>query len=123
MGVLTAAAASVALAGHLPVGRNGGPVALRGLWLGCLVSLVAAAVGSLPLARLVGSGDDHSGVVAAVGKATIIRFGVTLGGALWLISSGLVATRPLLLWVAVSYLALLAVETWWLLRSLRKAAM
>ena len=122
--MLAAAAAAVALAGYLPVGRNGGSAALRGLWLGCLVSLVAAAAGSLPLARLVGdAGNDQSGVVAAVGKATIIRFGVTLAGALWLISSGLVATRPLLLWVAVSYLALLAVETWWLLRSLRKAAM
>jgi hypothetical protein len=120
VGVLAAAAALVVLAGQFPVGRQGGATALRGLWLGCLVSLMAAAAGSVPLARLVGQ-EDQSGVVAAVGKATLIRFTVTLGAALWLVSSGWVETRPLLLSVAVSYLALLAVETWWLLRSLRKA--
>src|SRR5687767_8239514 len=87
VGVLAAAAAIVVLAGHVPVGRQGGSAALRGLWLGCLVSLVAAAAGSLPLARLVGQ-EDQSGVVAAVGKATLIRFTVTLGVALWLVSSG-----------------------------------
>lgn len=121
--VLAVAAAAVGIAGHLPVGRSGGAPALRGLWLGCLVSLVAAAAGSVPLARLVGGREDPSGVVAAVGKATMIRFAVTLAGALWLVSGGVVATRPLLLAVAVSYLVLLAVETWWLLRSLRQAAM
>ena len=120
-GVLAAAAAMVVLVGHFPVGRQGGSTALRGLWLGCLVSLVAAAAGSVPLARLVGGSREDQSVVAAVGKATLIRFIVTLGVALWLVSSGWVETRPLLMWVAVSYLALLAVETWWLLRSLRKA--
>ena len=123
LGVLAVAAVGVGVLGHLPVGRRGGSEALLGLWLGCGVSLVAAVVGSVPLARfLAASQVDPSRVVVVVGQATLIRLALTVALSGWLLSGAVVAMRPLLLSVAVSYVALLAAETWWLLRSLNASA-
>ena len=122
LGVLAAATVAVGVVGHLPVARRGDE-ALLGLWLGCAVSLVAAAVGSVPVARfLAGARQDPSRVVVVVGQATLLRLAVTVAVAAWLLSGAVVLKRPLLLSVAVSYVVLLAAETWWLLRSLRADA-
>jgi hypothetical protein len=123
LGVLVVAAVGVGAAGHLPAERRGGDEAVLGLWLGSAVSLLAAAAGSVPLARFLGGVlVDPSRVVVVVGQATLIRLAVTVALSGWLRAVAVVGMRPLLFAVAVSYVVLLAAETWWLLRSLRAQA-
>lgn len=91
------------------------------VWWGVLASLAGAIAGSWPLAaeveRSAGGGGNAA---AAMGKATLFRLAVTLaiGGAVALLGNQ--DRRTLLGSLAVSYLALLAVETFWFLQQSRK---
>lgn len=107
--------AVIGLVGYLPTRRWGGEGALLALSAGCAIALLAAAAGGVPIAlsrRLAAPAARANALLGAMA----VRFGVAvvLAGAAAL--SGLFANLPLLLWVALGYVVLLVVETWYAVR-------
>lgn len=96
------------------------PEAREAVWIGCLASWLGGLAGSVPLARLVARGGSDT--VAAIGRAGLWRFLVALSTGLVAVKLGPWPDRPLLFALAASYVVLLGVETWWLLRLLRARA-
>lgn len=115
---LSAVAAAVTGAvGHSLVA----PEAVGAVWAGAAASFAGALAGSVPLAAELGRPSGKA--VAVIGKATLLRLGVTLVAGVVAFLSGFAATehrRTLLFSLATSYLALLAVETGWFMRQSRK---
>ena len=100
----------IALVGWLPTRRLGGPEAIPAMIVGCAVGALASALGGIPVARGRGATDPAQrlnmvmlsmglrlAVVAALGAAAAF--------------SGQVERVPLLLWIGIAYVALLAVDT------------
>lgn len=108
---LVSAVAVVVIAvaiGVLPTRRLGGEAAIPAMAAGCLISFVSAALAgwllvmfgaATPTARM-----QRAFLAMAVRLAVVIVLG--LAAAL----SGEVARSPLLLWLAITYLALLPLE-------------
>ena len=107
----SAAAATLALLGWVPTRRLAGSEGLSGLMAGCAVGLLASLVGGIPVAlgRQAGPKAGYQTTMAsmAVRLAAVVALG--LAAAL----SGVFAIAPLLLWVAISYMGLLVVDTWY----------
>lgn len=105
-------ALATALLGVLPTRALGGPGAVSGLLAACAVSFVASAAGGVPLAA---AGRGPARVTAAL-AATAVRLLLmaVLGGGLAV--AGWVPRTPLLVWLAVSYAAQLALDTWYAVR-------
>ncbi len=116
--------AACGLLGTMASGALGLLVATPGtpgaIWIGCLASWLGGLAGSMPLARMVARGGSDT--VAAIGKAGLGRFLVALSAGLLAAKLGPWPDRPLLFALAASYVVQLGVETWWLLRLLRKIA-
>lgn len=121
-GLCLAATVAVGTVGWIPTVRRAGPEGAVALLVGCGVSLAAALIGGLVIARVPGStsqGNNVSGstghaapqallaTLAAMGARLVLVLG--LGTAIAL--SGAVAVKPFLLWMGLSYLALLPGET------------
>jgi hypothetical protein len=107
-----AVAAAVALLGWLPTRRLGGDGAVRAMLAGCVVSVVASAVGAVPIALSRGAVSAIPAVrMKALLMAMGLRFGAVAVLALAAVLSGLFDRAPLLIWVAVSYAAQLVVDT------------
>lgn len=96
--------------GYLPTRRLGGPEAVPAMLAGCAVGVLASLVGGLPVLwsrREPTPAERLNGMLFGLA----LRFGVALALGMAAALSGLFARYPLLLWVAISYLALLAVDT------------
>lgn len=100
----------IALVGWLPTRRLGGPEAIPAMIVGCAVGALASALGGIPVARG-RSKADPAQQLNVVLFSMAVRFAVVivLGTAAAL--SGEVERMSLLLWIAISYVALLAVDT------------
>jgi hypothetical protein len=105
--------------------RRIGLEAMGGIWAGCLASFAGSLAGAVPLAQEIASRaatpTDRSpgAAIAAIGKASLWRLLVGLAAGLAAVTSEQWDRRTLLLALATSYVALLAVETSWLLGRLR----
>jgi hypothetical protein len=111
--------AAVAALGAVPTRRLGGEGALPALLAGCAIGLIASAVGGVPVALAAGAGrraDLAPAVLAAMG----LRFAVALALGLAAALSGWFERGPLLVWLALSYLALLGADTKYALAALRR---
>ena len=95
------------LIGIEPSRRLGGEEAVRGLLAGCGLSVFASVVGSLPVLM---AGSGPGGRVVPVLASLALRFLTALGGAAAVLVQHLFEPRPFLLWLGISYLALLAVD-------------
>lgn len=127
-GVGAIATLILGLLGQVVAARLGVPEAGSSIWAGCLASFAGSLAGALPLAQEIAgrAGDGAAGAVratgspiAAIGKASLFRLLVALTAGLGAVLSGRWDRRALLFTLAASYVALLAVETWWLLGRLR----
>lgn len=106
-GGLTAAAA-------LPARGLFGPGAPAAMLAACALALVASAVAGIPLAGL-----PRASAARATGRllaSLATRFLLVAGGALAVLFASSLDRRPFLLWLALSYLALLAVDVVYALR-------
>jgi hypothetical protein len=108
-----ALAALLALLGYLPTKRWGGESAVHAMLAGCGVGVVASALGGLPVLLFAGTG----GVTPAL-AGMAVRFAAALVLTLAAALSGAFERGPLLLWVAISYMVLLVVDTRFALGSL-----
>lgn len=117
LGTAVAAGAVLVLVGYPATRRLGGEGGVEAMVVACAVSVVASAVGALPVAF--GSGATPADRLNRTLGAMVARLFVALllGAAAAL--SGWLATGPLLIWLVISYLALLILDTVYALRVLR----
>lgn len=116
--LLSLGAASVlVLVGFLPTRKLAGESGLMAMAAGCGVSLLASWLGALPV--VIGSKSDGQAFGSAVVGSMAIRFFVVLLGTLVLALGTELARAPFLVWVGISYVVLLVVDTLFAVRSLK----
>lgn len=110
------AAVLIALVGALPTRRLGGEEAIPAMIAGCAIGALASAAGGIPIALRRGAGDPAARLAAML-TSMLLRLAVVIAlGAVAVLSGGL-ERRPLLLWIAISYVVLLVVDVRYALRS------
>lgn len=109
-----AATLVIAGLGYLPTLRIAGDGAIKAMVAGCLISFIASGVGVIPV--LLAQRESTSNITQAILVSTGLRFIVVLMLTLSIALSGWFETAPLLIWVAVSYMALLSIDTLFLVR-------
>ncbi len=114
--VATAAGLTLALIalGVLPTSRLAGPGSLPALVVGCSIGFVACVLGALPTAVV--RAEPRNTMILAL-AAMGIRFGVASVAAVVLALASNLPKAPLLIWTAIGYLAMLPLETRFILRS------
>ena len=105
-GVVTAAMVAI---GYVPTKRVGGSEAVPAMLAGCAISLFGSLTGAVPIAVAWRGGGRN--VLKTVLLAMVLRFLVVLVLALSAALSGWFDRAPLLVWVAISYVLLLSVDT------------
>ena len=106
---------ALALLGTAPTRRLGGEGALPAMAAGCAIGVLASAAGALPvmLARRRGAKTaplQGMLVSMALRFATVVALGLSAG------LSGWFAPRPLLIWIALGYVAQLAIDVRYVVR-------
>lgn len=121
--VLSAAVAAVCAAiGWLPTVRLAGPDAAAGLLAGCAISWLACVSGAVLFERLVAA--KVPGGLAELAKLGVRFAAVVLFGALGAVGArrGFWPLRPMLVWIALSYLPLLGLDIGFALGQFRHTA-
>lgn len=103
----------LALLGYWPTKELAGPPALAALVAGCTVSFLASVIGGLPLFFRREGAMPIFNAFASMGLRLLVVVALGTVAAL----SGRFPTRPLLLWLAIAYVALLAVDTAYAVRT------
>ncbi len=116
-GLLLAAAAALVVLGWAPSRALGGGAALAGLLAGVGISVLASLAGGLPIALARRPRGGPTSILAAMA----LRLAVALAGGLLAVRAGGFAPAPLLVWLAISYLALLAADARYAAAALRGA--
>jgi hypothetical protein len=109
--VLTGAVAGI---GYLPTLRLGGRGAVPAMIAGCVVGWLSSLAGGVPVALARGSAPEAAYQTTMLSMA--VRFVVALALGLAAALSGIFERDPLLIWIAITYLALLVVDTWYAVR-------
>ena len=118
--VSTAAAAALALIGYWPTKAQAGAPGVNAMLVGIGISLLGGWAGSLPtVAYLPRKPREHANGIL-LGLAA--RFAVTLGLAVAAWLTGVFPKAPLLLWVGIGQLVILAVDVPGLVALLKRAA-
>jgi hypothetical protein len=99
---------AAALLGYAPTRHLGGDGALPAMVAGCAIGVIASAVGALPILTARRSGAAPSPVQGLLSTAIRLAALVILGTTVAL--SGAFATRPLIVWIALGYVAQLALD-------------
>jgi len=108
-----AATVLAALLGYVPTRRLGGEEALAAMIAGCAIGWLASALGGIPVALGRGKAANPTAKLQAMLASMGLRFAVVLALGAAAAFSGWFGLKPLLLWIAISYMALLAVDTWY----------
>jgi hypothetical protein len=109
LALVVAVAAVLALLGFAPTRRIGGEEALPAMLAGILIGAVASAIGGLPVLMGRRSGNPAAplqGMLGGMGArlAAVVALGLSAG------LSGWFEARPLLIWIALGYVAQLPLE-------------
>ena len=108
LGMAVAVIAALCVVGIVPTRRLAGDEGVPGMFAGCAIGLISAAFSGLLLVTV--AGDSPEAKLKRSFMALVARFAVVvlLGAAAVL--SGVFAISPLLLWIAITYVALLPLE-------------
>lgn len=110
-------AALLAAVGYSPSLARGGPAAVKAMLFACGVSWAAALVSGLPIAFARGGAQQGLQLFLA---SMILRLLTVAGlGTAAALGAGL-ASRPFLLWLGISYLALLPLDVGYAWRTLSR---
>ena len=113
-------AAAVAVLGYVPTRRLAGADGIAAMLAGCGIGVIASLAGGIPVASGAALGIGGSGPAARL-QATLlalaVRLGVVMALGLAAVLSGWFERAPLLIWIAISHLALLVVDTRFMLKS------
>jgi uncharacterized membrane protein len=107
---------AAALLGYVPTRRLGGDGALPAMAAGIAIGVIASAVGALPILLARRSGAAPSPVQGLLSTAIRLAVLVVLGVSAAL--SGVFETRPLIVWIALGYVAQLALDVRYAVRGL-----
>lgn len=105
---VVAVTAALALVGWVPTRRLGGEDAIPAMLAGCAVGILASALGGVPIALVQGGPAAR---MQALLLSMAIRLGAVVILAVAAVLSGWFPRAPLLLWVAISYVVQLVVDT------------
>lgn len=104
------AAVLIALVGVLPTRRLGGGEAIPAMIAGCAIGILASAAGGIPVALgRKGKAADPAGRLNAMMLSMGLRLAVVVALGAVVLAAGF-ERKPLLLWIGISYLVLLAVD-------------
>ena len=108
LGMAVAVIVALFLVGIVPTRRLAGDEGLTGMFAGCAIGFISAAFAGLLLVTV--PGDSPEAKLKRSFMAMVARFAAVavLGAAAVL--SGMFAISPLLLWMAITYMALLPLE-------------
>jgi hypothetical protein len=115
LALVVAVTVAVGGIGVVPTRRLAGEDGLHALLAGCLIGLLSSALGGLPIALV--RDRTPAGRVLAMVASTAVRLLVVVLLGVAAALSGRFATTPLVLWIAISYAALLGVDAWYAVRS------
>ena len=107
----------VILLGWIPTTRIGGPEAGPAMLAGCVISMLGSLVGGIPI--IMATRGPARTMPQAILLSTALRFLLVMILALSAALSGWFDRTPLLIWVAISYLLLLAADTLYAVRLTR----
>lgn len=113
-----AAVVLAAALGFVPTRRLGGEEGLAAMIAGCVIGWAASALGGIPVVVSRGKAATPAGRLQAMLASMGLRFAVVLALGAAAAFSGWFSLKPLLLWIGISYLALLAVDTWYAVKGL-----
>ncbi|MCP4249480.1 MAG: hypothetical protein GY778_20760 [bacterium] len=117
----TLAVAAAGGLGYYPTVQRAGEEAWVALVAGCVAGLLASWLG---IAALVATGfHDPARRINAILTAMATRFVAVLGLGLAAALTGWFALAPLLIWIVISHLVALFVETLWLVNASRSTGM
>ncbi len=108
LGIETVIVAIALALGYLPTLRLAGETGPAAMMAGCAIGLVSAALAGLLL--VIAPGDTPNARMQRSFMAMFARLTVVVAFGAAAVFSGLFARMPLLLWIAVTYLALLPLE-------------
>ena len=94
--------------GYLPTLSLAGEAALPAMLLACGVSFVGSAVGGLPIAMARAGGMEGLKRFTASMVLRLLVVAALAGAVIWFLGP---ERKPFLLWLAISYLVLLAADT------------
>ena len=117
-GAALLSAAVVAGIGYFPTVRVAGHEAVWAMIAGCAVSWLASCLGAIPVALAMSARSRQTG--QAILASTALRFLVVLLLVVPLALSGWFERTVLVLWVSISYLVLLVVDTAFAIRCMRR---
>ena len=112
-------AVGLAVAGYFPTRAMAGDHSLVGMAVGIGVSLFAALIGAIPIC-MAASQSPTKGPTAVL-AGTAVRFILVLGAVVPISFSGLVHRKAFIVWVVISYLVLLLLDTLMAVSSLKAA--
>lgn len=110
--------AVIAGAGYFPTLKWAGADHIVAMITGCAVSWMASCFGAIPLARALSR--PSADTATAILTSTMIRFIVVLALVAPLTLSGWFDRIVFVVWVAISYLLLLAVDTCYAVRLMKR---
>lgn len=117
LAVAAVVAALLAAVGWSPTRNLAGIPGVRALLVACALCWLASALGGVPVLvaeiEMRRQGARRQAPLSVLLGSALTRFAAIVGLALAAALSGLLAPAPLLVWVAIGYLALLAVDTWY----------
>jgi len=96
--------------GYLPTLSKAGETALPAMWLALGVSCIGSAIGAVPIAtaRAGSGGMEGLKLFTASMVLRLLIVAALAGAVIWLVGP---ERKPFLLWLAISYLVLLAADT------------
>ena len=108
LGMAVAVTAALCVVGIVPTRRLAGDEGVPGMFVGCAIGLISAAFAGLLLVTVPGDSPEAKLKRSFLAMVARLAAVVVLGAAAVL--SGMFAISPLLLWIAVAYVALLPLE-------------
>jgi len=119
VGIGLATATAVSAIGYYPTERYAADGGAAAMLVGCGVSWIASCIGALPTAAALSSRPKQA--TTAILASTMVRFITALFLVVPLVLSGWFDRTVLVLFVAVSYLMMLLVDTLLAVRMIRRA--
>ncbi len=108
LGMAVAVIAALCVIGIVPTRRLAGDEGVPGMLAGCAIGLISAAFAGFLIVTVAGDSPEAKLKRSFVAMMARLAAVVVLGAAAVL--SGMFAISPLLLWMAIAYMALLPLE-------------
>lgn len=108
LGIAVAVTAALCALGFVPTRRLAGDAGIPGMFAGCAIGLISAALAGILLVSV--PGDSPEAKLKRSFLAMVARLAVVVAFGAAAVLSGMFPVSPLLLWMVIAYMALLPLE-------------